>query len=99
MHGEAVAIGMMGAGRIAVEMGLLDATVVDRQADLLRSFGLPLVAPGMNVRAVLDAMMRDKKVEQGKLRFVLLEDVGRTVVRGDVPEDLVSRTVQSLARG
>ena len=99
MHGEAVAIGMMGAGRIAVELGLLDAAVVDRQSDLLRSFGLPLVAPGMNVRAVLEAMMRDKKVEQGKLRFVLLEDVGRAIVRGDVPEDLVSRTVQQLARG
>ena len=99
MHGEAVAIGMMGAGRIAVELGLLEATVVDRQSDLLRSFGLPLVAPGMNVRAVLEAMLRDKKVEQGKLRFVLLEGIGRAVVRGDVPEDLVSRTVQGLARG
>ncbi|MSQ30597.1 MAG: 3-dehydroquinate synthase [Dehalococcoidia bacterium] len=99
MHGEAVAIGMMGAGRIAVELGILDATVVDRQSDLLRSFGLPLIAPGINVRAVIEAMQRDKKVEQGRMRFVLLEGVGRTVVRGDVPEDLVSRTVQSLARG
>ena len=99
MHGEAVAVGMMGAGRIAVELGILEATVVDRQADLLRSFGLPLVAPGINVRAVLEAMQRDKKVEQGRMRFVLLEEVGRTTIRGDVPEDLVSRTVQSLARG
>ena len=99
MHGEAVAIGMMGAGRIAVELGILDVTVVDRQSDLLRSFGLPLIAPGINVRAVLEAMQRDKKVEQGQMRFVLLEGVGRTVVRGDVPADLVSRTVQSLARG
>ncbi len=99
MHGEAVAIGMMGAARISVEMGLLDPTVVDRQSDLLRSFGLPLVAPGMNVRAVLEAMQRDKKVEQGQMRFVLLEGVGRTTVRADVPSDLVSRTVQQLARG
>ncbi|RLT39581.1 MAG: 3-dehydroquinate synthase [Chloroflexi bacterium] len=99
MHGDAVAVGMMGAGRIAVELGILDPTVLDRQADLLRSFGLPLVAPGINVRAVLEAMQRDKKVEQGKMRFVLLEGVGRAFVRGDVPEDLVSRTVQSLARG
>ncbi len=99
MHGEAVAIGMMGAGRIAVESGILDPTVLDRQADLLRSFGLPLVAPGINVRAVLEAMLRDKKVVQGQMRFVLLEGVGRTTVRGDIPEDLVQRTVQQLARG
>ena len=57
------------------------------------------MAPGMDVRAVLEAMKRDKKVEQGRMRFVLLEGVGRTVVRKDVPEDLVSRAVQLLSRG
>jgi 3-dehydroquinate synthetase len=99
MHGEAVAIGMMGAARIGADLGVTDREVVDRQADLLRSFGLPLVAPGLDTTAVLDAMRRDKKVERGRMRFVLLEGVGRTVVRDDVPDDLVTRTVQSLARG
>ncbi len=99
MHGEAVSVGMMGAARIAAELGMIDQSVVDRQADLLRTFGLPLVAPGINTTAVLDAMTRDKKVERGRMRFVLLHGVGRAVVRGDVPEDLVVRTVQALARG
>ena len=98
MHGEAVSVGMMGAARIAAELGMIDATLVDRQADLLRSFGLPLVAPGVNVTATLDAMRRDKKVERGRSRFVLLEGVGHTVVRGDVPDDLVERTVRALTR-
>jgi shikimate kinase / 3-dehydroquinate synthase len=99
MHGEAVAIGMMGAVRIANELGLVEESMVNRHADLLRAFGLPLVAPGMNSTVILDAMKRDKKVEQGVLRFVLLEDVGRAVVRSDVPADLVQRTVQHLVRG
>jgi 3-dehydroquinate synthase len=99
MHGEAVAVGMMGAARLSAELGLIDLALVDRQADLLRSYGLPLVAPGLDATAVLDAMRRDKKVEHGRLRFVLLEGPGRAVVRGDVPEELVVRTVQALARG
>ena len=99
MHGEAVAIGMMGAARIAAALGMIDDVLVDRQADLLRSFGLPLVAPGVNVTAILDAMRRDKKVERGRNRFVLLQGVGHTVVRDDVPDDLVERTVHALTRG
>ena len=99
MHGEAVSIGMMAAGRIGVELGTMDQALLDRQADLLRAFGLPTAAPGVNATAVLDAMKRDKKVEQGRLRFVLLEGVGLATVRGDVPEDLVARMVQSVLRG
>ncbi|MDP2328094.1 MAG: 3-dehydroquinate synthase [Dehalococcoidia bacterium] len=99
MHGEAVSVGMMGAAKISQAMGLIDQSVVDRQADLLRSFGLPLVAPDVNTTVIMDAMTRDKKVEQGRLRFVLLQGVGHAIVRGDVSGELVSRTVASLVRG
>ena len=98
-HGEAVSVGMMAAGRLGVELGTMDQALLDRQADLLRAFGLPTAAPGVNVTAVLDAMKRDKKVERGRMRFVLLEGPGLATVRGDVPEDLVARTVQSVLRG
>jgi len=99
LHGEAVTIGMTGASRIAVELGVMDQEVADRQADLIRSFGLPLVAPGVNGTAILDAMQRDKKVVEGKQRFVLLEAVGRTVVRDDVPSEIVQRAIISVIRG
>jgi 3-dehydroquinate synthase len=99
MHGEAVSIGMMGAARIARALDLVDEAVVERHADVLRAFGLPLVAPGANSTVILDAMKRDKKVEQGTQRFVLLDAIGRATVRADVPPDLVQRTVQQLVRG
>ncbi|MEZ4554759.1 MAG: 3-dehydroquinate synthase [Dehalococcoidia bacterium] len=96
LHGEAVAVGMMGAARIAVRMGLLDEEILARQGDVLRAFGLPLTAPGVSASAVLEAMRMDKKVVAGKLRFVLLEDIGRPVIRDDVPEDLVGEVVRAL---
>src|SRR5690606_12455094 len=99
LHGEAVSIGMIGAARIAAEMGLIDAALVDHHADLLRGYGLPLHASGASPERILEAMRLDKKVAQGRHRFVLLEAPGSAVVRDDVPEDLVARIVRDLTRG
>ena len=96
LHGEAVAAGMIGAARIGERMGLHDSEIVARLADVLRALGLPLSAPGVDPEAVLGAMRLDKKVERGRMRFVLLEEIGRPVVRDDVPEDLVREVVRGL---
>ena len=99
LHGEAVSVGMAGAARISQRLGLLDSEAVARQADVLRALGLPLAAPGLDPDAVLDAMRLDKKVTGGRLRFVLLEAIGRPVVRGDVPEQTVREVVRALTAG
>ena len=96
MHGEAVAVGMMGAARISQAMGLLAPEAVQRQQRVLERFGLPLAAPGLDPHLVLDQMTHDKKTEAGSLRWVLLEDVGQSVVRRDVPPELVLETVTRL---
>ena len=87
---------MMGAARIAQEMGMISEAVVARQRRLLERFNLPTRAQGLPVKDVLAAMALDKKTVGGTNRFVLLEDVGKAVVRSDVPRDLVEATVQEL---
>jgi 3-dehydroquinate synthase len=96
LHGEAVAVGMSGAARIAVRLGILAPEVAERQDALLARFGLPLRAPGVDARMALAAMALDKKAEGGALRWVLLEDIGRTVIRRDVPASLVEQVVAEL---
>ena len=96
MHGEGVAIGMMGAARMAREMGILDQAVVERQYRLLQRFNLPTAAPGVPVDAIRRAMSLDKKVAGGSNRWIMLEEVGKAVVRRDVPVELVERTVGEL---
>ena len=96
LHGEGVSVGMMGAARMAAEMGLMPASIVDRQQRLLERFSLPISAPGVPAEDVLTAMSLDKKVQSGTNRWVMLEDVGRSVVRQDVPWELVERTVREL---
>jgi len=50
------------------------------------------------VEKYLDLMGLDKKVEGGKLRFVLLREIGRGVVTGDVPEELLRQTLQACVK-
>lgn len=97
-HGEAVAVGMMGAAMISHRLGMIGADVVERQRAILDRFGLPLACPGVDVDALADAMMRDKKVASGAIRWVLLDGLGRAVVRDDVPADVVRDVLDGLAR-
>ena len=95
-HGEGVSVGMMSAASMAQEMGLHSQDIVDRQRRLLDRFNLPTSAKGVNVDDILKGMSLDKKVQDGSKRWVMLEEVGRSVVRTDVPEELVQKTVREL---
>ena len=77
-------------------MGIHSQEIVDRQRHLLERFNLPTSAKGVNVDSILKGMSLDKKVQGGSKRWVMLEEVGRSVVRTDVPEELVERTVRDL---
>ena len=99
LHGEAVAIGLLGAARIAHGLGLIDAPLVERHETILQRFGLPTqTRPGhpLQADAVLQAMRSDKKIAAGKQRWVLLEAVAQPVVRDDVPAALVEEVVREL---
>ena len=102
LHGEGVAVGLVGAAMIGERMGLIDGALVERHRALLEAFGLPVRIDkdaAIGVDDVLQAMLSDKKVVGGRSRWVLLEDVGRPVVRDDVPTDLVRDVVAALVAG
>jgi 3-dehydroquinate synthase len=79
LHGEAVAIGMGFALRLSVQRGLLAREVADRVIALLTLYGLPTEIPDDLSRASLAlAVEADKKRTQGRVKFVCVEDLGRT---------------------
>jgi 3-dehydroquinate synthase len=86
LHGEAVAIGMVCAARLAERLGRIDATLVRRQRDLLVAVGLPVDLPALDPQQVMETMMHDKKVEHGRLRFVLPDRLGHVDLVGGVEE-------------
>lgn len=98
LHGEAVAIGMMGAAMISRQVGLLFQGVVDRQQALLKRFDLPTDCSDIDVEGVLRAMELDKKVVGKKVRWVLLSDIGRTVVRDDIHREEAAGVIKKLLK-
>jgi shikimate kinase/3-dehydroquinate synthase len=100
LHGEAVAVGMMGAARLSQRLGLLSAEAVERQQALLQRFGLP-TSLGSNLRVsparISSAMELDKKVKGKAIHWVLLDDIGRAVVCDDVPPREVLGVLREIA--
>jgi shikimate kinase/3-dehydroquinate synthase len=98
LHGEAVAIGMMAAAFISQRLGMIPTELVEHQGRLLGRLGLPTRCTGVDRQAVLAAMKLDKKVRDKATRWVLLEGLGRAVVRQDVPHNLVLAALDETIR-
>ena len=99
LHGEAVAIGMMGAITLSHRLGLVSIDVVERQRSLLERLGLAVTCSGVDFSAVLKAMELDKKIRGKAIRWVLLGGIGETVIRDDVAQEDVVRVLEELITG
>jgi 3-dehydroquinate synthase len=96
LHGEAVAIGMVAAGEIAVAMGLWSQVEQDRQRAVIAAAGLPLGWPALDPEAVLECLQGDKKVRDGRVRFVLPRGLGRVEIRDDVDAGTIGMALARL---
>jgi 3-dehydroquinate synthase len=94
-HGEAIAIGMVFAARLAESLGVAGPGIGTRTARLLASLGLETDGALPPVADVLAAFRLDKKFHGG-VRFVLLEDVGRPVIVDDVPPDRLAQILGEM---
>lgn len=99
LHGEAVSIGMLCASRLAELLDRIPAESTKRQYDLLSALNIPVQIPDVEIQPLLDAMQRDKKVEHGKLRFVLPTKIGHVELVGDVSPELASQAIKDTAEG
>lgn len=96
-HGEAVAMGMVAATNLSVKLGHCPEELQARVESVLMSAGLPTRIPTNLVpKQLFKAMRSDKKKKAGKLRYVLLKDVGDVFVTDQVPEDAVLDTFAAL---
>jgi 3-dehydroquinate synthase len=87
LHGEAVAIGMQCAARLAERLGRVEPGLTERQGRLMAALGLPVALPKLDHEKFLESMMHDKKVEHGRLRLVLPTRLGHVELVSDVPGD------------
>ena len=89
LHGEAVGLGMRAASRIAERLGLLPAGDRETIERAISSVGELPSTKTLALDDILSAMHRDKKVESGRAAFVLPVEIGKVVIRSDVPPQIV----------
>lgn len=93
LHGEAVAAGTMLAADLSQRMNWLTAEDVVRIKNILKAANLPVESPNLGVNRYLDLMGLDKKVENGKIRLVLQQAIGKSVITNDYDVDKLKETL------
>jgi 3-dehydroquinate synthase len=96
LHGEAVGCGMVLAAELSARLGLVEPAFVDRLARLVEGAGLPVAAPRLPVERWFELMRVDKKVDAGEIRFVVIDGLGRAVLR-PAPDALVADVIRAHA--
>lgn len=95
-HGEAVGYGMLVAGQISKDLGLFATSELELLRDTVRSAGSLPAASDLDQRAIMGAILRDKKSVDGRIKWVLLERIGRArIVDGrEITPQLLRRSMR-----
>ena len=92
-HGEAVALGMLAAGRISNKLGMLSQNELIRLKEVIQRVGLPTKMPSLEVGRIIQAMEFDKKIFEGKIRFILLRSLGEAFITDEVSPSLIEQAL------
>lgn len=96
LHGEAVGVGMVQALAMSHKLGLIGRDDVVRVVALLRTFDLPVCPPAIDPAVALNLMGHDKKVQNGSIRLVLLETLGKAFVTKDFEMVLLEQVLDGI---
>ncbi|NNE91488.1 MAG: 3-dehydroquinate synthase [Verrucomicrobiales bacterium] len=96
-HGEAISLGLAAASRLSVKKSGLAESDADRIIAALKQFHLPTVLDAeVKTVTILEKMTRDKKFEDGKIRFVLLREIGDAFVSDEVSLSDIEAEIEAL---
>ena len=96
LHGEGVALGMVAAGVMARNLGMVDDDFVARQRACIAAYELPVAWEALPIEETLAHMRKDKKVRAGTMKFILAEAMGRVVQRTDITEEHTRAALAAL---
>jgi len=97
-HGQSVALGMILAGEIAVQLNMLQERCLDRIKRLIIKAGLPVYIRGVAIKDIMNSCGYDKKFVVGSNRFVLPEGIGSIKVIDNVPISLIRAALKKYIR-
>jgi shikimate kinase / 3-dehydroquinate synthase len=94
-HGAAVSIGLVAAAMVSARIGMCDSRIASRLEDVLTRSGLP-VRHSLDIDELISVMAADKKTVEGRVRFVLIRDIGQVQNGLHVPADILKEALETL---
>jgi 3-dehydroquinate synthase len=96
-HGEAVGLGMVAIGQIAADLNLWSKDCAEQQYNLIQKVGLPTQLPSnFPIEGVLALLLTDKKVQAGKVRFIVPREIGKVEITDQIPSDSILRALKLM---
>ena len=98
LHGQCVGIGLVAAAAISRERGLLTNGEYEQICHSLKLYGLPLYVEGLSPRDILAATKKDKKMEQGQIKFILIDGLGKSFIDKTVSDQELLVGIHAICR-
>jgi len=96
-HGEAIAVGMVFATRLAIKNSLAEPELLEKVIGILNAYKLPTkIDKNLDSQQLLEIMKHDKKAADGKIRFVIPTTIGRVKVVDEIPEEIIIQTLEEM---
>ena len=92
-------IGIAGAAWLSLKKGMISEADYQRISDLNLAFGLPVKVSNLTADQILQASKNDKKMQEGKIKFILLEGIGNAVIDHSLTDEDLLRASEELIEG
>ena len=95
-HGEAVSIGMTFAAKLSHHLNMLSLDELDFHNNILQKFDLPIKTNNIDWDKCYELMLNDKKVINGQINWILLETLGKSIVKNDITKEIIYKVFESM---
>lgn len=93
LHGECVSVGMVSAAYLSYRLEFITKESLDDILETIRLFGLPVSVSGLSLSDVLTATKHDKKMDAGRIKFIVLKPEGQAVIDMSITDDMLSEAI------
>ena len=87
LHGQCVGLGLIAAGYVSMQRGLLTVSEYEQVCSCCASYGLPLTVSGLDPEEVLSATKKDKIMERGHIKLIFMDGLGKTFISTDLTDE------------
>ncbi len=95
-HGEAVAVGMYGSARLCRDLGYIRNQTYKKIENILTLYELPISLGNKNPEKIYDIMQHDKKARKDELRWILIKDIGKAVIKKGISKKKILKVLEGL---